>query len=469
MSVDLPARALSTADANALLQHAVTRAAVTRAVIVDADAIARLPALLETLGEQRACQLVVDPNTLAAAGWRVDAVLRAAGIAVLPPIVLDERPRLKPRVVLARDVAARLASTQALPLAVGAGVISDITKYAAQAAGLPYACIATAASMDGYAASGAALLDGGFKRTLPCAPPVAIIADLDVIAAAPPAMAAWGYGDLAGKIVAGADWLLADALGEDSLDAPSFTLVQHHIKGWLAGFDRIATRDVDALRGLIDGLLISGFAMQAHGNSRPASGSEHQISHVWEMDRLAIDGAPAAHGACVGVASVAMLALYEWMLAQPIGPATVAARHDAQRIEAELAAAFAEPALVDSARAEMSVKLAGIDRRPQRVRALQAAWPALRETLRAQLVPAATLQRWLTACGAAARPADLGVTRAKLACDVRRARLIRRRYTVLDCLEDLGWLDAAIDAAVVEEPSESGASMTPPPTQTSPS
>jgi glycerol-1-phosphate dehydrogenase [NAD(P)+] len=355
-----------------------------------------------------------------------------------------------------------------LPVAVGAGVISDVTKYAAEVAGLPYLCIATAASMDGYAASGAALLDGGFKRTLSCAPPIAIVADLDVIVAAPPRMAAWGYGDLAGKMVAGADWMLADALGEDPLDAAPFALVQDHIKGWLAGFDRIATRDVEAMRGLIDGLLIAGFAMQAHGNSRPASGSEHQISHLWEMERLAVGGEPAAHGACVGVATVAMLALYEWLLAQD-APRAAASDFDAWRIDAELAASFAEASLIQSARAEMSVKLARISRRPARVVALRAAWPALRERLRTALVPPATLSRWLSACGAAAQPSDLGVPLAKLAADCRRARLIRRRYTVLDCLEDLGWLDAAIQSTVADARSWSGASMTPPPMQTSPS
>src|SRR5213079_512375 len=67
-----------------------------------------------------------------------------------------------------------------------------------------YVCVPTAASMDGYAASGAALRDGGFKRTFACSAPVAIVADLDVIARAPAAMAAWGYGDLVGKLVAGA-------------------------------------------------------------------------------------------------------------------------------------------------------------------------------------------------------------------------------------------------------------------------
>src|SRR4029079_17013270 len=138
----------------------------------------------------------------------------------------------KPRADTGRDVAARLAASGALPIAVGAGVVSDLTKYASELARTAYAGVATAASMDGYAASGAAMLDEGFKRTLPCAPPIAVIADLDVIARAPAEMAAWGYGDLAGTVVAGADWMLADAAGEDPIATEPFGLVQDHLREW---------------------------------------------------------------------------------------------------------------------------------------------------------------------------------------------------------------------------------------------
>jgi glycerol-1-phosphate dehydrogenase [NAD(P)+] len=91
-------------------------------------------------------------------------------------------------------------------------------KYAAFRLDRPYLCVATAASMDGYSSAGAPLVDDGFKKTIACRPPRAILADLAVIRAAPPAMAGWGYGDLAGKVPAGGDWLLADALGIEPLD-----------------------------------------------------------------------------------------------------------------------------------------------------------------------------------------------------------------------------------------------------------
>jgi glycerol-1-phosphate dehydrogenase [NAD(P)+] len=435
--------------AHAVLDHAVRSASVTRAVAVERGAIAQLPRLVATKEAPRTCLIVADPATLQAAGHATIAALRDAGIAVAAPIVLQEAPRVKPHIELARDLAARFARENSLPIAVGAGVISDVTKCAAGIAGMAYASVATAASMDGYAASGAAMLDNGFKRTFACPPPVAIAADLDVIAQAPPRMAPWGYGDMAGKIVAGADWMLADAAGEDPIDSPAFALVQDHVRDWLGAPARVAAHDVAALRAMMEGLLVSGFAMQAHGDSRPASGSEHQFSHLWEMDRIGIDGEPAAHGACVGVGTVAMLALYEWLLAQDVAAMTsgpLPAARDPHRVEAEIARAFDDRRLAASARDEMLAKLARDRHRNARVRALACAWPALKARLAASIVPAATMERWLMAAGAASRPSHLGLSLAHLRRDYRRARLIRRRYTILDVLEDCGWLDRAIDA-----------------------
>jgi glycerol-1-phosphate dehydrogenase [NAD(P)+] len=60
------------------------------------------------------------------------------------------------------------------------------------------------------------------------------------------------------------------------------------------------------------------------------------------------------------------------------------------------------------------------------------------------MVGARTMQQRLRAAGGAAHPGDIGIALTRLATDYRRARLIRRRYTLLDLLEDLGWLDRAI-------------------------
>ncbi len=441
---------MSTEDAGrdeAVLRRAVSRASVTREVDVGEDAIARLPALLGRLGVTARLQVVADRNTMHAAGERVVAVLEGSGNVVAPPIVLDETPRVKPRAETAVALSERCKGM--LPIAVGSGVVNDLVKYAAQRAGVPYVSVVTAASMDGYAASGAALLECGFKRTLDCAPPIAVVADVGIVTNAPSPMAAWGYGDLSGKLVAGADWTLADALGEDPIATEPFAVVQDNVAHWLANFDGIARGERDALRGLVAGLLVSGFAIQAHGNSRPASGSDHQFAHLWEMERLAVDGEPVAHGACVGVGAVAMLALYEWFVAQDAGGRARECcnlHRASSAIDDELAAAFTDSALLESARAETNAKGVRASQRPVRMRMLAEGWPALRARLRARLMPPGALQHRLAACGAASHPQALGVSLRKLAADYRRARLIRRRYTLLDCLDDLGWLDRATDA-----------------------
>jgi glycerol-1-phosphate dehydrogenase [NAD(P)+] len=424
----------------------VRGAAVTREVAVRHDAIAALPAIAARCLPGGRWMVVADGATWTVAGATAQRQLEGARTGTAPPLVLPAAPRLKPRVETAERIAEALRSADAAPISAGSGVINDLVKYAAALAAKPYLCLATAASMDGYAASGAALLQGGFKRTLPCPPPWAVLADPAVLAAAPARMTGWGYGDLAGKCVAGADWVIADALGVEAIASQPFALVQDHLDRWIGQPARIAAREPDALAGLLEGLLVSGFAMQAHGNSRPASGSEHQFSHLWEMENLQVDGEAAAHGACVGVGSVAMLALYDWLLARPaaeIKQARAVDANDGDALAAEIERAFGTGAVALAASEEMKAKRA-LGSRAERVSRFTREWPRLRADLSRRLMSAGTMQQRLRAVGAAAHPGDLSIDLAALAADYRRARLIRRRYTLLDLLEDLGWLDRAV-------------------------
>ena len=436
-------------EQRAILNHALRDASITREVVLETSALAALPQLWRRRAGSESALVVADANTYAVAGAEASAQLRSAGVEGPEPLVLPASPRLKPRVEYAERIAERLRETGAMAVAVGSGVINDLVKRASAQAGRPYVCVATAASMDGYAASGAALNDGGVKRTLPCPAPVAVLADLGVLAAAPSPMTGWGYGDLAGKVVAGADWRLADALGVESISPVPFNLVQDHVADWLAEPQRLAASEPAAFERLLCGLLVSGLAMQAHTNTRPASGSDHQFAHLWEMEGLSVAGEPVSHGACVGVGCVAMLALYEWLCAQPIDARVLApsgiGRDDEAALEREIVAAFSTAAIVEAARAEMAAKR-GADLPRRRLEQLVAVWPSLRERIRGTLPSAQDMQVRLRTAGAPAHPADLGLDLQTFARDHHRARLIRRRYTILDLVEDLGWLDRAVSA-----------------------
>ncbi len=431
-----------------LLSAAIGAASTTRDVRIAAGNLGAIPTVLRQAAPAARYLIVADSHTWTVAGAHVAVLLAATGLPTGDPVVLAEQPRVKANAETARDLATVLKSTAALPIAVGSGVINDLVKYAAELAGTPYVSVPTAASMDGYAASGAALREDGFKRTFGCAAPVAIVADLDVIATAPAVMAGWGYGDLVGKLVAGADWILADALGVEALNPGPFAMVQDNLAAWLGNPAGVRQGDRAALDGLMRGLIMAGLAMQAHGNSRPASGSDHQFAHLWEMEEIAVGGVPVSHGACVGIGCLSMLAAYEWLLRQDLSrlaPAALAARTPSPAaLRAEVASSFPLPFMATNAWIETEAKAAGPKVVEARLKALQKNWPQISARLRQSLPAAETVRRWLDAAGAPSSAAVLGIPATKHAQDYARARLIRRRFTALDVLHDLGWLDAVV-------------------------
>jgi glycerol-1-phosphate dehydrogenase [NAD(P)+] len=423
---------------------AVARSKAIREIEVGEGILADAAAFVRRHAAGADILLVADENTFAAAGRAVEERLRAAGLPVATH-VLPSKPRPKPTVALAESIAGVLGD--AIPVSVGSGVLNDVVKYAAFLKDRPYLCVPTAASMDGYSSAGAPLSDAGFKKTIAARAPVAILADLSVVAAAPAEMSGWGYGDLAGKVPAGGDWLVADALGIEPIDDVAWPLVQGNLSAWLADPAGVRAGDPAAIRELFVGLTLSGLAMEFHGTSRPASGADHQIAHMWEMEGLSQRGEPVAHGACVAVGALATLELYDWLLGADLAArdaeAIVAAAPTMEEKRAEMARRLS-PALAARAEAETAAK--HLDREAHRARLadIAAAWPALRERLRAHVMRAAEVRRLLVEAGAPTRPEDIGIDTARLVETVRAARFIRSRYTILDLLDETRLLDRAL-------------------------
>lgn len=436
-------------ELEAVIGPAVARSEAIAEILVEPGALAQAGALYRRVLGAAPVLLIADDNTFAAAGEAVEATLREAGVAV-ERHVLPGRPRPKPTVELAESLCPLLAAGGALPVAVGSGVLNDLVKYAAHRLERPYLCVATAASMDGYASAGSPLSDRGFKKTIPCRAPAAILADLDVLAAAPAEMTGWGFGDLAGKVPAGADWILADALGIEPIDGVAWPLVQDHLRGWLADPAGVAAGAPAAVAGLFMGLTVTGLAMEAHGSSRPASGADHQIAHLWEMEGLAHGGQRVSHGACVAIGTLTVLGLYDWLLEQDL------TRLDVERIlaaapglEAKRAAierAFPNAAVAERALAETAAKHLEPAAQRARLSKIAEAWPALRERLRAQLVARAEMAALLRAAGAPVRAREVGVAPERHKATLLAARFQRSRYTILDLLDETALLEPAVEA-----------------------
>ncbi len=225
--------------------------------------------------------------------------------------------------------------------------------------------------------------------------------------------------------------------------------MQDNVANWLADPAAIGRRDKAATRRLMAGLIVSGFAIQQHGNSRPASGSEHQFSHLWEMEGLAHRTAwrrrtapqsGSARSRCWPPTNGCSRATFPRMPRRGV----LAALEDHAALRARVERSFAHAGMRESAWIEAEAKQPTADTLRARIALVRAAWPDLRAKLKSMLVPARAMQAALKAAGAPSTPAELGIDRAKLAGDFQRARLVRRRYTALDLLADLGWLDAAV-------------------------
>ena len=256
--------------------------------------------------------VVADDITFAVAGKTVLEKLKQDNRATCSTFIFPGSPMLHPdydHIESLRQVL--LQNDNSIPVAVGSGTINDIVKRACYEAGRRYMTVPTAASVDGFTSYGASIMQDGFKTTLECPAPLAVIADINILRSAPPDMTAAGYGDLASKITAGADWIIADTLKIERIFPHIWDFVQKKLRGWINHPKKLRQNNIRAFRDLTDGLIFSGFGMQALRSTRCASGTDHLFSHVWEMENLEKDGIPVSHGFKVSLGTLSATALME--------------------------------------------------------------------------------------------------------------------------------------------------------------
>jgi glycerol-1-phosphate dehydrogenase [NAD(P)+] len=432
------------------ISSALRDAGDTDQVVIGAGALASVPEVFARSFGDRPAVVVADGTTDQIAGARVRRELAAAGRATVEPYVFPGEPTLYADYRNVELLHEALAGHDAIPVAVGSGTLNDLVKRAAHEAGRGYLAVATAPSMDGYTAFGASITRDGYKQTMSCPAPRALVADLDVLAAAPERMRASGYGDLLGKVTAGADWLVADALEVEPIDPHIWSLVQGSLRAAIDRPAELRAGDPQAVERLIEGLVMSGLAMQAHQSSRPASGAEHQFSHLWEMEGLGLDREPPlCHGFKVAVGTVAIAAFDERILARDLAALDTsrlaAGWPGAAELERAVRAENPTPGLDEAAVAESLAKHPDALTLQRRLALLAGRWAELRERLEAQLEPATRLRARLRAAGCPTSPSEIGLEPAAFQATYARSRMIRRRYTVLDLAAEAGILDACVD------------------------
>ena len=195
-------------------------------------------------------------------------------------------------------------------VAVGSGTVHDITRFVSYEHQIPFISVPTAASVDGFVSTVACLTWKGMKKTLPTQAPAYVLADTDIFGKAPFRLTASGISDLLGKYTALLDWKICHHLTGEYLCETIYELEDKAVREVESVLDDIKKGEKESMEKLMYALILSGLAMQMIGNSRPASGAEHHMSHLWEMS-IINDPVDALHGEKVSVGLIWVMEYYE--------------------------------------------------------------------------------------------------------------------------------------------------------------
>ena len=249
------------------------------------------------------CVLVADNITWDVAGSRVCDLLTADGFAVTPCVirrdgVMDPDERAVGEVLLA------IRPDTEFLIAVGSGSITDTTRVNAKRTGLPMVSVGTAASMDGYTSVVCPLILHGVKIHRDGKCPEIILCDLEILKTAPLEMVCSGVGDVLGKYIAKADWIIGSIINDEPYCPTCGEIVTDAVNKLMDNVDEIRSRSDEGMRILIEALLLAGMTIMIIGNTRAVASVEHNIAHYWEMMQLIHGHKPPQHGASVGVATL---------------------------------------------------------------------------------------------------------------------------------------------------------------------
>ena len=395
----------------------------------------KAPEVFKACFPGKEAMIVADVHTWPVLGEKVHRLFVEAGIPVSCDIIQEEEFHAEWAYVERVD-ALLDAHPGTILVSVGSGVINDLCKLSSHHHGQSYLTLPTAASVDGYTSFGASITDQGLKQTFECPAPVAVVADIDVIAAAPKEMTAAGYADLAAKVPCGAEWMIADLFGTEPIHPAAWHVLQDVLDEMLADPEGVAAGDPDAIALLFEGLTYSGFAMQAARSSRPASCTDHLFSHYLDMTAHRYKGKLQSHGFQVAIGTLTMCAFFDAFLKMDLSTLDVDACAEAWPSLAEEQArarkvfeGFVDPELGVR---EITRKYGDKETVRQQLAKVRDNWPALKAQYRAQVWPFEKMRAAFATVGAPTDPSDIGVSRQMLRDMVPFTQLMRYRINLLD-------------------------------------
>jgi len=322
------------------------------------------------------------------------------------------------------EVLSRMEADVEVIIAVGSGTVHDIARYCAHERGIRFVSCITGASVDGFCSTVAAMTWYSFKKTMPAVAPELVIADLEIIKNAPVELVRSGVGDIAAKYTALCDWKISTAVTGEYFCRRIHDLMAEATDTVFRSIPAIIANKDEGYYNITYALILSGIAMQMIGNSRPASGCEHHISHLIEMEPEQLNVRfPALHGEKTGVGSVYAIREYKRMAAvENIAPYVTDYVPFPEKELADFLGEKLAPAILkeNSTDCLSAVKKEDIVGNWDKIRALVAELPEAEE-----------LENQFVQLGAKHSFDEIGVTEADKAVLLRYSPMVRNRLTLM--------------------------------------
>ena len=410
-------------------------------VIIESKAVNRLPELIKKHGGTKAFVLA-DENTLKAGISAFDA-LKSSGIAHTL-FKFGSKP-LEPDEQAVGSAVMHYDYTCDIIVGIGSGVINDIGKILAAMTGKKYIIVATAPSMDGYASATSSMARDGLKVSLASKCPDAVLADLDILCSAPMRMLQAGVGDMIAKYISICEWRLAHIIVGEYYCETVATIVKRALEKCKKSAHGLVNRNPDAVKAVMEGMVISGIAANYAGVSRPASGVEHYFSHVWDMRGLEFNTPVDLHGIQCGVAVPLSLKAYEYV--RTITPNREKALRYARSFSFDDYCSFLRKNMGSGAQAmidgEYKEHKYDIAKHEKRLDIIIKNWDKICAVIDQELPPYKEIIDLLKSIGAPTSPTDFNISEDEIKNAFIITKDIRDKYVVTRLLWDLGELENA--------------------------
>jgi len=410
-------------------------------IIIRKGAIDTLPDLLVKY-QYKKIFLVADNNTYDAAGEQVEQLLKEKGFD-LTRHVFKREGQLVPDEKSVSEFLIHVNKDADIIIAIGTGTLNDLAKFISYQLNIPYIIVATAPSMDGFSSVGAALIVDNLKTTYEVVPPKAIIADINILKRAPLNMISAGLGDILGKYTCLCDWELSRMINGEYYCKYVVDLVRNSIEKCTNNIEGIKNGHDTGLADLTEGLILTGIAMSFVGNSRPASGSEHHLSHFLEMMFLFGGKEAVLHGTKVGITTIAVLKLYQMLKGQKIDFAASAekVKHFNKEKWVEQINKIYQAGAPAVLTMEEKSKKNSLEKHKERIEIIKKKWPEMMKVIDKLIPDVTTIEKILKEVEAPINPIEVGIDAETFLNSLIYGKEIRNRYTILQLLWDLGLLE----------------------------